>query len=89
MSLLIIVFTGSHNRICYFGSNTIIQNYFVRGDFILQKDQLKSLIPVGNQSFKMLFDLIRVPNCLLYITTNTEKDTAGKSAGGQLALATW
>ena len=61
----------------------------LRGDFILQKDQLKSLIPVGNQSFKMLFDLIRVPNCLLYITTNTEKDTAGKSAGGQLALATW
>ena len=87
LSLLIIVFTGSHNRICHFCSNTIIQNYFLRGDFILQKDRLKSLITVRNQSFNILLNLIWGPHCLWYITTNTEKNTAGKSASGQLALA--
>ena len=53
----------------------------------MQKDRLKSLIPVGNQSFNILLHLIWGPHCLRYVTTNTEKNTAGKSACGQLALA--
>ena len=88
LSLLIIVFTGSHNRIYHFGSREFfLQNYFLRGDFILQKDRLKSLITVRNQSFNILLNLIWGLHCLRYITTNTEKNTAGKTACGQLALA--